>query len=505
MDGTRTGRHLLKVEDVPQFYWGLPLTADTTALVRMMPPPFADPVELLSVKVDASAGISAPAPTSAELQLKGDLGAGTNSSLAAMSAEARHEALNRFWKDRLGQVEVTATSTSYDSAAEVLHVTMTGTLRMDWPQNEYRVDLADFPYGKVDFSRTPGLDADAPYVVNYPVYRRTVETITLPRTGNPFHIGTDMDLDESIGGFAMHRQAQLHDGVFTIDKSERSLVPEFPASEAKSAEARLHALAQRTPLLHMPLAYQSTAGDLAAAKADTPTTAGQYVNRAVIYMKKGLTTEALADLNRALELDPADAFALADRALLKIQLRDYAGVRADLARSEAIKPNFAMNFKARGELAMAENNVAVAVPAFEQALALEPDDAFLLSRLSFGEYRLTHYAKALDYCDRLAKLTPETPATRYLRMDILEKLGRDADLIALYTSQIEKAPNSIFLLRKRAAAYLRMGNKDLAAKDTAAADEAARRIPPVALPPVPVPARSNPVLPPPVFAVPGPN
>ncbi len=501
MDGTRTGRHLLKVTEVPQFGWGLPLTEGTTALVRMMPPPFADPVEVLTVKVDASAGISAPAATEAELLLKGDMGAATNSSLAAMSAEARHEALNRFWKGRLGQVEVTSSATNYDYAAEVLRVTMTGTLRMEWPQNEYRVELADFPFGKIDFSRTPGPDADAPYTVGYPIFRRTVETITLPKDGGAFRIGTDMDLDETIGGYVLHRHAELTNGVFTIEKSERSLGPEFPASEAKSAEARLHALAQKQPLLHMPMAYQSTAGDLAAAKADVPTTAAQYINRAVVYLKKNLTTEALADLNRALELDPSDPFALADRALIKVQLHDYAGARADLARTEAIKPNFAMNFKIRGELALADNNLAVAVPAYEQALALDPDDAFLLSRLSIGEYRLQHYAKALDYFDKLAKLTPEAPGTRYLRMDILEKLGRDADLIPLYTAQIEKAPNSAFLLKKRAAAYLRLGKKDLAAKDTAAADEAARHAPPVVVVPPPVPGRPVVTVPPPQVVV----
>ena len=154
-----------------------------------------------------------------------------------------------------------------------------------------------------------------------------------------------------------------------------------------------------------------------------------------------------------------------------------------------------------GELALADNNLAVAVPAYEQALALDPDDAFLLSRLSIGEYRLQHYAKALDYFDKLAKLTPEAPGTRYLRMDILEKLGRDADLIPLYTAQIEKAPNSAFLLTKRAAAYLRLGKTDLAAKDTAAADEATRHAPPVVVVPPPVPGRPVVTVPPPQVVV----
>jgi tetratricopeptide (TPR) repeat protein len=231
----------------------------------------------------------------------------------------------------------------------------------------------------------------------------------------------------------------------------------------------------------------------------------------VVYIKKNLTTEALSDLNRALELDPSDAFGLADRALIKIQLHDLAGARADLARSEAIKPNFAMNFKARGELAMAENNLAAAVPAFEQALVLDPDDAFMLSRLSIAEYRLMHYAKALDYFDRLAKLTPEAPATRYLRLDILEKLGRDADLVTALTSLIQNAPNSTFLLKKRAAAYARMGKKDLADKDTATVAELVKRAPPPIVYGAPRPAGSNvvavpppPSPPPPVMIAPAP-
>jgi len=497
LDGTRTGRHLLKVEHVPDFHWGLPLVDDHSTLVKMVPPPLTTPDERMAVHVDATAGVNAPAPVTADLELDDDKGAGTNSSLVTMSAEARAEALRRFWKDRLGQVDVATTDFHYDDTREVLHVTMTGTLHMTWANGEYRLDRVDFPLSKIDYSRTAGPDADAPFAVTYPVFRVTTETMTLPKASGAFRIGTDMDVHAVIAGFDFLRSATIRDNVFTITKSEVSLQSEFPAAQAKAAEAQMHALALKTPLLHMPLAYQSTTADVAAAKADTPTTAADYVNRAVIYLKKNLTTEALADLNRALELDPNNAYARSDLAMLKLRLHDLAGARADLARAEAISPNLSMNFRVRGELAMNDNNLAAAVAAFEQALSLDHDDGFTLSRLATGEYRLGHYAKSLDYFDRLAKLSPETPATRYLRISLLEKLGRDDDLVTLLNTMIAAAPNSVYLLRKRAEAYRRLGKADLAAKDTVAADEAAKKAPVVVVPPPPkaptvaIPAKPN--------------
>ena len=465
LDGTRASHHRLRSEDVPLFDWGLPLVASATGLVRMMPPPPSVPFEAMSVHIDASAGVQAPAPTEAEIVLTGDSAAGTNDSLAAMTADARREALERLWKTRLGQIEVKTSSTRYDTDAEALHIVMSGTLKMEWPHGEYHVEPANFSFANVDLSRAAGTPTDIPYAVTYPLYNRTTETIVLPKSEGSFHIGTAMEVDETVAGFALHRHADLRGGVFTIESSMRSMALEFPARDATTAQARLRALAQQQPLLHMPLAYRSTSNEIAAARADEPTTSEAYVNRAIVYMRQAMDGAARNDLDRAIALDANNPYAWADRAAVKGKARDFDGARADLAKAEAINPNIGVIYKVKGELAQETRDWPGALRAYQQALVLEPEDDTTLARLGAINAQLGNYAQALEYTGKLVRGKSNDRAVLLLHAGMLEKLGRNAELIQILDRMMRTEPNNTMFLRSRAGAYMRMGRRDLAMKD----------------------------------------
>ncbi|EGD58843.1 hypothetical protein Y88_0904 [Novosphingobium nitrogenifigens DSM 19370] len=498
LDGTRSSRHRLVADDVPYFGWGLPLVDGNNALVRMVPPPSMVKLDDMSVRIDASAGVQASVPVEAELVLTGDVGASTNASIATLVGDNRQRAFEQLWKERLGAtVEVKSTAAHYVQTDESLHLTMQGAIKMDWGKGgEYALQQASFGFADVDFSRHAGPDANIPYAVPYPAYGGFKETIQLPKGLGVFHIGTEMEVNETVAGLALYRHAALQGDTFTIEKTVRAVSPEFPAADAVAAQARLRALAVRNAVLHMPLSYRSTNADVASVNAAEPTTADQYVNRATVNLRRGASDLAIRDLDKAIALDSNNAFAWCDRALAQLDRHDQIAARADLARCEAIDPNAGLTFKTRGELARVSGDWAGTQRAYEQALLREPDEVFIHARLAEAALHLGNANEALRQINFVPADGPSRYSVLLFKAGALEKAGRNAELVEVLTEILRDRPNDALVLRGRAAAYYRMGKVQLALKDLAAlpktAGPAKAGQPPVmVMPPAPIKPAGN--------------
>lgn len=197
LDGTRTGDTSLDRLIVPNVGWGLPLVAKDAALVRMVPAPLETPTKDTSIRIDASAGISVPAPTRIETILRGDEAIATSIALANLSGEARDRALRDYWKGQHDFIDVKTTSATFDPKTGEQRVVMEGLAKMDWSGGSYETDDMRVGY-RADFSRDPGPGHDAPFAVPYPFFRRTKETIILPpKAGRSGRVGTGGRPDHS--------------------------------------------------------------------------------------------------------------------------------------------------------------------------------------------------------------------------------------------------------------------------------------------------------------------
>lgn len=145
---------------------GLPLVAKGATLTRMLPAPLSTPTQDTSIRIDASAGISAPAPTTIETILRGDEAMATNAGLANLATAARDQALKAYWKNQYDFIEVKSSSASFDPKTGEQGLTMEGTAKLDWANGNYQTDGTNVGY-RADFSRDPGMDKDAPFAVPY--------------------------------------------------------------------------------------------------------------------------------------------------------------------------------------------------------------------------------------------------------------------------------------------------------------------------------------------------
>ena len=76
--------------------------------------------------------------------------------------------------------------------------------------------------------------------------------------------------------------------------------------------------------------------------------ATQYFNQGLEKYKVGNYQGAIADWNKAIEINPQDALAYYNRGLAKYDLGDYQGAIVDYDKAIEIKPQSALTFKNRG-------------------------------------------------------------------------------------------------------------------------------------------------------------
>ena len=123
-------------------------------------------------------------------------------------------------------------------------------------------------------------------------------------------------------------------------------------------------------------------GDHAAAIADferaleiDPNLTGTYCNRGNAKNNMGDYAAAIADFDRALEVDSKDAFAHNNRGIAKQNMGDYAAAVADFDRALEIDPNLTAAYSNRGAVKTSMGDYAAALADIKRALEIDPKNA----------------------------------------------------------------------------------------------------------------------------------
>ena len=113
------------------------------------------------------------------------------------------------------------------------------------------------------------------------------------------------------------------------------------------------------------------------------------------------------------------------RGVANISQQDWQKGEDDLLNAIALNPNAAraMNYLA---YAWTERNTKLpqALDLAKKALALRPDDGFILDSYGWALYKLGRYEKALQVIDKAVRINPDEPDIREHLGDVLWKLGR---------------------------------------------------------------------------------
>ena len=433
LDGTRSGDQGLQALDTPGFGFVLPVRPEGAALVRIVREPARRPTIVMDLRFDASKGLTLPAAAHVETVLRGDLALATRLTMGAMTAEDRDRALRAYWHKSLDALTVSAASISFDPEAGETRIVADGQARLDWGSDGYEPDGAVVGF-KLDLERDPAaVDPGAPFQVAFPFYVVRDETVVLPDHGKGFAV-RGANVDQTLGGYALSRQAAIEAGVFHMHTSVRSLVPEITLAEAKAAAPPLGELAKSSLRITPPTTAALTDEGLKALIAETPTTAQGYAKRGMALSEAQRYREAVHDFDRALALDPKQAWVLGARALAHVWLGESQAALADADQAELIDPREPTLYRARGLLAEKDGNWPEALANFTRSVDLDPNGFGYFHRAR-AYLMLKDYPRALrDYDAELAASPANlsihlNKASVYMQMNDLKNARIELDAV----------------------------------------------------------------------------
>ncbi|MBN8592839.1 MAG: tetratricopeptide repeat protein [Anaerolineae bacterium] len=224
---------------------------------------------------------------------------------------------------------------------------------------------------------------------------------------------------------------------------------------------------------------------LDAAIATDPGNDSALVSRAVIQMEDTNYAAALEDFTAALNAVETDSSGFYDddevraialsgyhsqRALIYIQVGNYAAAQADLDAASALTPDDPTIISQRGDLALALGDYETALAAYNRAIALDSANSTYISNRAELYLILQNYEAAIADFGRAIELDPLRTTAYTGLAQVYEAMGDYASAIDAYSAGIAVQPDALLLVG-RGIAYDMLDELDAALADFSRAIE----------------------------------
>ncbi len=428
LDGTRLGDVTLDTLQAPGFRWGLPLKPKA-ALVPIVQVPLSQPRREKIILTDASAGITKPAPTTIDLIMRGDDAILENSALTSIDPARRDEIVKKQVEGLLDRFVVSKVSTNYDPQTQTYRLHGEGIQTLSVDEGNYWSETPSPGY-KADYRRTSPRDPDAPVAVDFPMYSRTVQTLVLPKAAATNYPLRPADVSTTVAGIEYKRTVTRQGGAVVIDSTSRSLVPEISIAEARAAEPELRRLDNQHYRFSFTVAVAPTTAEVSELLGTTPKTSFDYIRAAEKFARAHKLGQAIAMLDKAVELSPGDYAPRMFRGSLNAGLGNLDLALTDIEVVLKARPNDVEGRLIHADLMIRKDNLAAAI-ADAQALASADNAQAQLARARIL-VRCGRTAEALAATDK-ALIYDKDPLTYVFRARLIpsvNKIGRQRELDA---------------------------------------------------------------------------
>ena len=312
LDGTRIGDRRLAALPAPTSLWGLPIRQGAVDLEPIPIQPPTIPQFSVLMDIDARGGFDVAAKVKAEEIWRGVAAVQLRSRLASMSHEDSDRALQAYWREQAPWVDASGVSWRYDDTQNSLLVTLAGEGKPDWDgDDEDGRDLVVYGAGfnpPAEFRRPKEQDQAAPWLTDFPTYRRWTTLIRLPPATRKWRWDYGAaPVRSHLGGVSYWRDSDLSGGVLRTTMSRRVFKLEITAAEAqavndglKTFDNKMSRVFQVSTRPEQP-AYKPHKG---AVEPDWGEAALRLLEAAQVADKAGHSVEATSDLDQALKLEP---------------------------------------------------------------------------------------------------------------------------------------------------------------------------------------------------------
>lgn len=453
LDGAGSGSWRRSDLATPNYHWGLPITSEGAGLVRMQAEPASEPGVVTSTEIDAREGLYVDAPFKVEVRVRGPAGLNLRTQLGQLAPAVREQSLRKHWQDEYDFVEPKQVSSEYDESTGAMILRMEGTAVMDWSNFSYTTDGLRIGT-RADYAREPGINVDAPFLLDHPAYVVTRQRIKLPARGDFKVDGEEYDL--TLAGREFRRRAAIENRVFSGEVSTRSLVAEIPAKEARDARQKLNDMwSDRLDIVAS--GYTSTDADVAALRKRKFTDADDLVWRGSILLNRYDYDGAFADFDAAVKADQKDAGAIAHRGLAHFWKRRLREARADFDAALAIDATNAVALRGLGALQRDRGEYQAAVDSLTRSLHSDANNTFALGQRAYAFSMVDDVEAALRDAAAAIKLDPGYIDMYDLRAWILTSQGKEAQALAELKAMFDANPDDSRTHLLASHNYFRLG------------------------------------------------
>jgi tetratricopeptide (TPR) repeat protein len=198
-------------------------------------------------------------------------------------------------------------------------------------------------------------------------------------------------------------------------------------------------------------------------------TATEFNDRGVAKWRKGDLDGAIADYNRAVELDPKYAAAYYNRGVAKWQKGDLDGAFGDCNRAVELDPKDAKAYDNRAIVKQTKGDLDGAIADYNRAVELNPKDTAAYYNRGVAKQTRGDLDGAFADYNRTLELDPKY-AKAYNERGLVKQAKGDADgAIADYNRALEVDPKYAVAYNNRSAAKQAKG--DLSLDDRVAASQ----------------------------------
>ncbi|MEV5242322.1 tetratricopeptide repeat protein [Streptomyces cinnamoneus] len=210
--------------------------------------------------------------------------------------------------------------------------------------------------------------------------------------------------------------------------------------------------------------------ELDRALAIDPRNTSALAHRGEAHRQAGRIDQAVADLTAALDLDHYDAaWALSSRGDAHRQAGRIDRAIADLDAALGLDPAFAWALGCRGEAHQEAGRLEQAIADYTAALAVEPTYAWVLASRGEAHRETGNYEQAIADYTAVLTIDPIYAWALAHRGEAHRKAGRYDEAVADYTAALDLDPTYAWALAHRGAAHRQAGRYDEAVTDLTAA------------------------------------
>lgn len=233
----------------------------------------------------------------------------------------------------------------------------------------------------------------------------------------------------------------------TAEQMKRADAAAMHYEQVRSGNHFVPARARQAALLAQAGKHEEARALLAATQGQNDAQNVRLIQAQAELLRDSKAYAAIFDvLSEGLKRYPDAPDLLYDRAMAAEKLGRLDILEADLRRVIVLRPNDAQAYNALGyTLADRTERLAEAIELLDKALALAPEDPFILDSVGWAQYRSGNLARAQQYLERAYKTRPDPEIAAHLG-EVLWAQGQRDEAGKLWQASLQTHPGNEVLL-----------------------------------------------------------